>query len=255
VRSAPSDQPLVPGAPDSAPDGAPRAHDAAPLAASERQARDAAFERDVLRCLPDVARFARSLTRDAADADDLVQETFLRAYRGHHTFHAGHDARRWLFAICRHAHLRQRQRAERFVETDDGGDAELDALAAARGHDAAQRTGADDLFERLDVGPAIARALDELAEPFRVAVVLVDVEGQSYDAAAAIEGVPVGTIRSRLFRARRLLQEKLLAHARDAGLAAGLAAGPTPRVAAPRPPRRSAAPVAAPHPPAPEPNA
>jgi len=191
----------------------------APDGASER---DAAFEHDVLALLPDVARFARSLTRDAADAadaDDLTQETVLQAYRGYHTFRAGGDARRWLFTICRHAFLRQRARAARLVETEAGADEELDALAAVLDHATALRRGEADLFDRVDVGPAIAIALDALAEPFRIAVVLVDVEGQSYAEAAAIEGVPVGTIRSRLFRGRRLLQATLFTHARDAGLA------------------------------------
>ena len=181
--------------------------------------RDAAFERDVLALLPDVARFARSLTRDAANADDLVQETILQAYRGYHTFRPGSDVRRWLFTICRNAFLRTRARDARLVETAHGEDAELEALAAVAGHVGARPQGEGDLFDRIDVGPAITRALDELAEPFRIAVVLVDVEGQSYEEAAAIVGVPVGTIRSRLFRARRLLQQSLFTHARDAGFA------------------------------------
>ena len=192
--------------------------DVAPPAAPSTD-RDAAFERDVLRCLPDVARFARALTHDPADADDLVQETFLQAYRGYHTFRRGHDARRWLFTICRHVHTRQRTRDARLVESEDGSDAEFETLLTVRGHAAARRAGEDTLFERLDLGPAIDSALADLPEPFRLAVVLVDMEGQSYEEAAAVQGVPVGTIRSRLFRARRLLQERLLDFARDAGYA------------------------------------
>jgi RNA polymerase sigma-70 factor (ECF subfamily) len=189
--------------------------------------RDAAFERDVLRCLPDVARFARALTHDAADADDLVQETFLQAYRGYHTYVAGADPRRWLFTICRHAFARERGRAARVITTADGTDAELETLAAVRGHAAAMRAGDDVLLARLDLGPAIARAMAALPEAFRAAVLLVDGEGQSYEAAAAVEGVPVGTIRSRLFRARRLLQEALLDHARDAGVGPRAPRNPT----------------------------
>ena len=201
---------------------------APPAPAAER---DATFERDVLACLPDVARFARSLTHDDANADDLVQETMLRAYRAYHTFEPGSDARRWLFTICRNVFLRQRERERRQADTAD--DAELETLGAVMGHVAAQRDGTDDLFDRLDLGPAIERALGELPDAFRIAVALVDVEGQSYEEAAAVAGVPVGTVRSRLFRGRRLLQEKLLSHARDAGFAAP--AGPTPRAARPRP--------------------
>ena len=208
------------------PSGPPDAFDAAPAAAPSRD-RDAAFERDVLRCLPDVARFARGLTHDPADADDLVQETFLQAYRGYHTFRPGHDARRWLFTICRHAHTRQRTRDARLVESEDGSDAEFETLLAVRGHAAARRAGEDTLFERLDLGPAIDAALAVLPDTFRQAVVLVDLEGQSYEEAAVVQGVPVGTIRSRLFRARRLLQERLLEFGRDRGYAAAHAK-PTP---------------------------
>jgi len=181
--------------------------------------RDAAFERDVLALLPDVARFARSLARDPADADDLAQETILQAYRGHHTFRPGSDARRWLFTICRNAFLRGRRRDARLVATEHGEEAELESYAAAVGHAVAERRGEAQLLDRIEVGPAIRRAMDALPAAFRVAVALVDVEGLSYEEAAAVEGVPIGTVRSRLFRARRLLQERLLEHARDAGLA------------------------------------
>jgi len=181
--------------------------------------RDAAFERDVLALLPDVARFARSLARDPADADDLAQETILQAYRGHHTFRPGSDVRRWLFTICRNAFLRGRRRDARLVETEHGDEAELEAYAAAFGHALAERRGETRLLDRIELGPAIGAAMDALPPAFRVAVALVDVEGLSYEEAAVVEGVPIGTVRSRLFRARRLLQERLLEHARDAGLA------------------------------------
>jgi RNA polymerase sigma-70 factor, ECF subfamily len=181
-----------------------------------RDARSRTFEQEALRHLDDVARFALSLTRSPADADDLVQETFLRAFRGWHTYRPGSDARRWLFTICKHAFLRSRERAERVVELD--ADPGLEAIAAARLHNAIRAAGGDDLFDRLDLAPAIERAIAALPEAFRVAVVLVDVEGYAYDEAAAVLEVPIGTVRSRLFRARRLLQEALFDHARDAGI-------------------------------------
>ncbi len=144
-----------------------------------------------------------------------MQETFLRAYRSWHTFQPGTDCRRWLFAICRNVFLRTRERERRHVTVDDP---ELESLAAAALHASVRHMGYDDMWSRLDLGPAIAKALDELPEVFRTAVVLVDVEDESYDAAAEILGVPVGTVRSRLFRGRRLLQEALITYARDAGL-------------------------------------
>ena len=175
------------------------------------------FERVAMTCLPDVARFARSLTRDAADADDLVQETYLRAWEAWHTFHTGSDCRRWLFTICRNSFLRTRQRAERMVSIEDQPEAET--FAAVRSHKVARDAGLDDLFARIDIAPAVERALDALPEAFRTVARLVDVEGFTYEEAAMTLDVPVGTIRSRLFRARRLLQDALIAHARDLGLA------------------------------------
>jgi len=179
--------------------------------------RDARFERDVLACLPALARFARSLTGDAADADDLAQETCLLAYRGYHTFRAGDDPRRWLFTICRHAFLRQHRRDAAFVELDELGDPASETLAAVYAHVAAQRDGAAARLETMDLGPAVEQAIAALPVVFRLAVLLVDVEGQTYDEAAVALGVPIGTVRSRLYRARRLLQERLFDHARDAG--------------------------------------
>jgi RNA polymerase sigma-70 factor (ECF subfamily) len=181
----------------------------------DRTTRDTTFARDALPFMDDVYRFALSLTRDTADAQDIVQETYLRAYRSWHTFEPGTDCRRWLFTICRNAFLRSRETRRFEVEVDD---ADTEAVAAARQHRAMMDDGTDRRLATLDLGPALDRALEELDEPFRSTVQLVDVEDQSYEAAAEILGVPIGTIRSRLFRARRQLQGRLRDFARDAGL-------------------------------------
>ena len=190
-------------------------------AASTAQ-RDAEFAREALPWLDDVYRFALSLTRDEADADDVVQETFLRAYRSWHTFIPGTDCRRWLFTICRNVFLRSRERQRPTVDLEDG---EQDALAAGSVYSAARERGYDDIYARLDIGPALREAIDELAEPFRSAVILVDVEDLSYEAAAEVMEVPIGTVRSRLFRGRRLLQEKLASLAAEYGLGPAAAEG------------------------------
>ena len=179
--------------------------------------RDAAFDAQVLAALPHVVRFARALAHDDALADDLVQETYLRAYRSWATFRPGADARRWLFTICRNVYLRHREREGRVVDTS-GEDAELESLAAAVEHGQAERGGLGDLLDRIDVAPAIRTALAAVPEVYRTAAILVDVEGESYEAAAEVLGVPVGTVRSRLFRARRLLQQSLFKYAVDAGI-------------------------------------
>ena len=183
-----------------------------------KREQDLRFEKEALPWMDDVYRFARSMTRDEADADDLVQETYLRAYRAWHTFEPGSDCRRWLFTICRNVFLRTREREARQVDTG-GDDTVLETMAALREASPFATSNADAIFSRLDLAPAITKSIEELPEVFRTAVVLVDVEGQSYDEAAAVLGVPIGTVRSRLFRGRRILQHALLDYAKDAGLA------------------------------------
>ena len=176
--------------------------------------RNREFERVALPLLPTIARVAAALTGGGPDADDLVQETFLRAYRHWHTFQPGTDCKSWLSTICRHAFAEQRRRDSRSTAVDDQ---ELESLAASRAHDRARGTGVDDMFSRLDLGPAIAAAIDKLEPHYRDVVRLADVDGFSYDEIAAMLDIPVGTVRSRLFRARRMLQEALIAYAVDAG--------------------------------------
>ena len=175
---------------------------------------DVAFEQEAIPWIDDVYRFALSLTRDESDADDVVQDTFLRAYRSWHTYMPGSDCRRWLFTICRNVFLRSRERARPTVELDA---TELDAVAAGSLYSAVARDGFDEVFARLDLAPAIATALEKIPEPFRSTLIIVDVEDQSYESAAEVLGVPIGTVRSRLFRGRRLMQEQLLTYASDAG--------------------------------------
>jgi RNA polymerase sigma-70 factor, ECF subfamily len=194
---------------------------------AEQREADLSFEREALPWLDDVYRFAVSLTRNEADADDIVQETFMRAYRSWHTFERGSDARRWLFTICRNAFLRTRERARHQVELEDG---DVEAVASQVAETSGSRASDEQLLAQLDLGPALSKALEQLAEPFRSAVTLVDVEDQSYEAASEILGVPIGTVRSRLFRGRRLLQQMLGEYARDAGFAT-----PTTNTTAPDP--------------------
>ena len=181
----------------------------------DERLKNESFARDALPWMDDVYRFALSLARDPADAQDVVQETYLRAYRSWHTFDPNSDCRRWLFTICRNAFLRSRQQGRHEIDVTD---ADAEALAAAREHGAMIADGTDRLLASVDLRPALDRALANLDEPFRSAVQLVDVEDQSYEAAADILGVPIGTVRSRLFRGRRQMQQSLTAFAKDAGL-------------------------------------
>ena len=174
------------------------------------------FEKLTLPHLKAVSRFALSLTRDRADADDLVQETYFLAWRGWKTYRPESDTRPWLFTICRNAFLRTLRRANRMVESEDG---DMDALPAVVSHVHAVSLGLGDIFERVDVRPAIEQAIRNLPEPHHSVLVLIDLEEHSYEEAAMILGLPIGTVRSRLFRARRIIQQTLIAYAQDAGLA------------------------------------
>nr|MBA3672687.1 hypothetical protein [Gemmatimonadaceae bacterium] len=118
--------------------------------------RDRQFRSEALRWLPQVTRFALSLERDEADADDLVQETFLKAYEAWGTYTPGTECRGWLFTVCRHTFYRRRRREERQLSCDDP---ELEALAAAAVHASALQGGYADLFTRFDLSDAIDRAI------------------------------------------------------------------------------------------------
>ena len=177
-----------------------------------------AFVNEAMRWVPDVHRFALSMTRDESDAEDVVQDTYLRALRSWQTFAPDSDCRRWLFTICRNVFLRSRERASRVVNFDSS---ELDSVigdgSITRPWE--ERPGsmhAD--FAMVDIWPAIHRAISTVPEPFRSAIVVVDLEDESYETAADRLGVPIGTVRSRLFRGRRLLQDKLRNYALDLGV-------------------------------------
>jgi len=177
---------------------------------------EADFTREALAHLDAVAGFARSLAGSGANADDLVQETYLRAFRNWSSFQPGTSCRAWLFTICRNAHYTTHQREGRVEAVSDP---DLEALAAAALHASAREAGLSDVFDRFDVLDAVRREVDALPLHTREVVALVDMEDWSYEDTARALNIPIGTVRSRLFRGRRVLQERLLAYARDAGLA------------------------------------
>ena len=187
-----------------------------PDQSDEKRERDTQFREEALCCLPEVSRFALSLAHNQADADDLVQETYLRAYRSWHQYEKGTECRGWLFTICRNEFLRVNSRMQREVELDSP---EVEAHLSAAVHDSVRNSALEQIWQRVDLAPAIQSAVDDLPEVLRAAVTLVDMQDLKYDEAAAVMGVPVGTVRSRLFRGRVQLQKALLAYAQDAGYA------------------------------------
>ena len=161
---------------------------------------------------------ALRMTRDRTDADDLLQETFLKAFRAYDSFEEGTNLRAWLFRILTNTYIstyRRRQRAPLETDVDDVEDLYLYRRLASAG---LSRSAEDAALERL-TAPEVLAALDDLPEQFRLAVLLSDVEGFSYKEIAEITDVPIGTVMSRIHRGRKALQKALAPYAAAEGLA------------------------------------
>ena len=165
---------------------------------------------------------ALRMTRNPADAEDLVQETYLKAYRAFGSFQEGTNLKSWLYKILTNTFInayRSKRRRPAETELDDVEDLYL--YRRLGGLDAASiGRSAEDLFlDRLSEGE-IKAAVESLPDPFRLAVVLADVEGFSYKEIAEILDVPIGTVMSRLHRGRRALEKVLEGYAREHRLSA-----------------------------------
>jgi len=159
---------------------------------------------------------ARRLTRNAASAEDLVQETMLKAWRSFHTFRPGTNARAWLYRILMNTYFdaqRKHSREPEIVAADDLGDLYL----YGRVHDeAALRESGNPEVAVLEhvMDETVRSSLEALPVPFLAAVLLVDVDGFAYKEAADVLGIPVGTVMSRLYRGRHALRSRLVDYAR-----------------------------------------
>jgi RNA polymerase sigma-70 factor (ECF subfamily) len=160
------------------------------------------------------------MTRNASDAEDLVQETYLRAFRSLHQFTEGTNLRAWLFRIMTNTYIneyRRRQRRPTSASLDTIEEFYLyDHLVQSPVQPGDERP-EDVVLQRLTVEDVIA-AIECLPEEFRQVVLLADVEGFAYREIAEIVGIPVGTVMSRLFRARRRLQRQLYDFAVESGI-------------------------------------
>ncbi len=178
------------------------------------------FAEEALPHLDAVYRFAIRLTGSADEAEDLVQETFLRAFRSWDQYSRGTNAKSWLFTICRNVFLRTRERAQRHEEILAVNAARVGAGSTPVANpmwSSAQGVDPEGEFFESIVDERIISAIEELPEEYRTAVVLSDIEGLPYAEIAALMEVPVGTVKSRLFRGRRRLQEVLYDFAVEMG--------------------------------------
>jgi RNA polymerase sigma-70 factor (ECF subfamily) len=163
---------------------------------------------------------ALRMTRNPADADDLVQETYLRAYRGFGGFKVGTNLKAWLYKILTNTFINTYRAKKRRPEETDFDDVEEFSLYNRLGGLEAANAGRTPEAEVLDAMPdeVVKTALESLPEQFRMAVLLADVEGFSYKEIAEIMDVPVGTVMSRLHRGRKQLQKALWEFASERGL-------------------------------------
>jgi RNA polymerase sigma-70 factor (ECF subfamily) len=182
----------------------------------------ATFTAQAMEYMPSLYSAALRMTRNPADAEDLVQETYLRAYRGFGSFEQGTNLKAWLYRILTNTFINRYRAAKRRPDETDLEEVEdfylyrrLGGLEGAR----ASRSAEDELLDVLTEGE-VREAVESLPENFRLAVLLADVEGFSYKEIAEILDIPIGTVMSRLHRGRRALQKRLYEFAAGRGLIA-----------------------------------
>ena len=173
------------------------------------------FESDFEPLLSSAYNFAFRLTLDEDDAKDLVQDSYLRAFRFLDSFKTGTNAKAWLFRIIKNTFINEYRR-----KTKEPNKIDYQDLEQSYNSEEAENKATTDL--RVDVlqgkiGDEVANALNSLAVDFRTVIVLCDLEGFSYEEMAKILDIPIGTVRSRLHRARYILKEKLTDYARQEG--------------------------------------
>lgn len=180
-----------------------------------KKTRDRIFNKEFLPHMDALYNFAFHLTYDEEDANDLVQETFLKAYRFIDSYQQGTNAKAWLFKILKNAFIndyRKKSKQPSRVDYDD----------VAGYHDSDEESHVEfldlrqELFQGM-MGDEVTRALNELPVDFKTVILLCDVEDFSYEEIARIIDIPIGTVRSRLHRARNILKEKLRSYALKEG--------------------------------------
>lgn len=171
----------------------------------------ATFADDALPLMSSLYSAALRLTRNRADAEDLVSETYLRAYRSYGTFIAGTNLKAWMYRILTNAYISEYRRRQRRPAETELGDVDHLYLYRRLGGDAAARLGrsVEDELAELFTEHEVKQAVEDLPDYYRLPVLLADVEGFSYSEIAEILDIPMGTVMSRLHRGRKQLHERL----------------------------------------------
>ncbi|WP_375432257.1 sigma-70 family RNA polymerase sigma factor [uncultured Friedmanniella sp.] len=180
--------------------------------------RDLRFETDALQYLDQLYAAAMRMTRNPADAEDVVQETFAKAYASFHQFTPGTNLKAWLYRILTNTYINSYRKKQREPQLSDGENVEDWQLARAESHTSSGLKSAETVALENLPDSDVKEALQQLSPDFRLAVFLADVEGFSYKEIAEIMGTPIGTVMSRLNRGRNQLRKLLSDYARERGL-------------------------------------
>jgi RNA polymerase sigma-70 factor (ECF subfamily) len=180
----------------------------------------AVFADQAMQFAPQLYAAAMRMTRNRADAEDLVQETYLKGFRSFHTFNEGTNLRAWLFRILTNTYINKYRKKQRSFDESDLGDIEDLYLYKRMGtfEDASIGRSAEESLMTMLPDDEVKQALENLPENFRMPVILADVEGFAYKEIAEILEIPIGTVMSRLHRGRKAMQKALHDYAVERGL-------------------------------------